>query len=405
MAHVNFKALSSGGYCLIDASSLSALADGIGTLRARLNPALAREIVGGDDWAHLREALEIVERWVVSGDMVVDCVAMASLQDHHIGRSYFWPDDTGAIAMLRRVSVLDSSDDETLEARVLSSLTKPVDALNDKRLAALQQAGGELEIATTFIPAEEAISAAHAAGQTSEALREAHPEVKWGTFGFGHDKRYGEVLQDAYDDVYLLARSHLGIERTLYYYEVASAAHIPLALHPNRRVESDLIGKACIDAYASAKAVLARSFEEPVRKELELLGQQVSARIPGLVTRIVLDAGARGCSLLESARAIRSSEPAKAFRSWLSEIQHGLAGGLPGQLEALGKLRKLNDVGVSWANELNVGSEVTYRRRRLNLSWLPRVGALLSALDSPSVRDPILWRKGYLMFMASWYEQ
>jgi len=77
-----------------------------------------------------------------------------------------------------------------------------------------------------------------------------------------------------------LARSNLGVERTLVYYETAAAAGIPLVLHPFRYEASKAIDAACCDAYLAVKEVLRTTFEGPIRSQLDSLGQTHTVAVP-----------------------------------------------------------------------------------------------------------------------------
>jgi len=96
---------------------------------------------------------------------------------------------------------------------------------------------------------------------------------------------------------------------------------------------------------------------------------------------------------------------AAAFPRWLSDMQTELAtNSAAGKLRALACLQELEKVSASWLAECDVHEQVTHQRRRLQLSWVPRIGALLSQLGDISVDDPILNRKGYLTFISMWYD-
>lgn len=153
------------------------------------------------------------------------------------------------------------------------------------------------------------------------------------------------------------------------------------------------------------KKVLRQAIEEPVRRQLESLGQSYDVAVPPLVSRLVQLAGEERISILEAAMKVKQSANAAAFRRWLSTIQANLAAGDPGgAIEALRLLKELERIAARWTDELDVKLGVTYKRRELRLSWVPRIGALLDLMDKPTVRDPILNRKSYLTFISWWFD-
>ena len=101
---------------------------------------------------------------------------------------------------------------------------------------------------------------------------------------------------------------------------------------------------------------------------------------------------------------MKDAKNARAFRKWLADIQVHLAEGTTGgKIEALRILDELKRVASLWTTHLDPTVGVTHKRRELRLSWVPRIGGLLDLLDKPTIRDPILNRKGYLTFVSSWY--
>ena len=201
-----------------------------------------------------------------------------------------------------------------------------------------------------------------------------------------------------------MARSHVGVERTLVYYETAAAAGVPLILHPDRYDEAAAIDVACCDAYRSVKEVLRTAFEDPLRSQLDSLGQTHSVALPPLVSKLVEVAGKGGISIIEAAVQIKDSKDAREFRKWLAEIQMHLAQGTTGgKVEALRMLDELRRVASSWITYLDTSVGVTHKRRELQFSWVPRIGGLLGLLEKPTIRDPILNRKGYPTFVSSWF--
>lgn len=116
-------------------------------------------------------------------------------------------------------------------------------------------------------------------------------------------------------------------------------------------------------------------------------------------------AGREGTSIIEAAAQIKESKNAQAFRRWLADIQIKLAeGSTASKLDALRMLGELKRVASLWSTHFDTKAGVTHKRRERRLSWIPRIGGLLDLLDKPTLRDPILNRKGYLTFVSSWFD-
>ncbi len=398
---IEFDALQSRQHGLIDASSIAELEDKATTLTSELNPHLADLILNNQDEFSLRESLSILERWIVIDNLIVDLVSLDTLQNGKAAHSFEIPEEQ---SLLRKI---DASNVRTFRQNAFVSHVKSalLEETHDPSLSKAHELMLELEISATFIPFDVVHECAELIRRTSQAIQEARPNVAWRNFAFGQEKRYGEVLGEFYGAAAFLARSHLGVERTLFYYEVAGAGGVPLLLHPSRNYEVREINQACRDAYQAVKLVLLRNFEEPIRAELENLGLTDEVDLPALTVRMVRLASENRTSILNAAKAIKDSPEAKSFRKWLAEIQENLNDAhWKGDLSALTALRELGNVATSWKNELDTRHGVTYKKRKFQLSWVPRIGALLALLESPTIRDPILNRKGYLTFVSSWYQ-
>ncbi len=386
---VPFGELQPGTHALTDASSLSTLARP--TLAAALSPSIAREILSDLDSYALAPSLNLLERWIVCDHLVADLIALDSLSASRSAiRSLRHSQSTDALgAHLKRQLLTPAADAESDDGHDLD----------------VKSIARKLSISFTLIPSEVFDSCMTILGRTSHAIKSARPDIPWNTFGFGVEKSYGELLVDFYGQAGFLRQSNLGVERTLVYYETAAAAGIPLILHPARYNEALAINHGCCDAYDAVKEVMLKTFEEPIRRQLESLGLSHDIVVPPLVSRLVELAGKDYTSILDAARRVRESANAAEFRKWLATIQLSLAQGTTaGKLEALRMLKELERVASGWVEELDVKSGVTYRRRELRLSWVPRIGALLDLMDKPTVRDPILNRKGYLTFISWWFD-
>lgn len=399
MQFVEYASLASGRYGLMDASSISALERHGATLTSTLNPGSAREILANPDEFSLSAPLLILERWIVLDHVCVDLVALDSLQDGSAARSFDWKPP-------ERLRLNREANVPAIRKEVfLSHLRKELlEAPRDSQQRQFNSLSDELSISATFVPTETVEMCLEIVSRTAHVIKEAHPEIAWGNFAFGVEKRYGEVLSKIYGRAAHLARSNLGVERTLFYYEAAGMIGAPVLLHPDRCYEGQAIKGACQDAFDAVKKVISRSFEEPVRSQLETLGLSHNIPLPPLAFRLVRLAGERSLSIVEAAKAIKESSEARAFRRWLNEVQQSLTEGtMDAKLHVLRLLRELERVASSWADELDVAHEVSYRRRRIELSKVPRIGAILMLLDGASIRDPILNQKGYLTFVSSWY--
>lgn len=394
---VPFHDLQPGAHALTDASSLSELKKHADTLTTKLNPSMARTILNDLDGFALEPSLSLLERWIVVDHLVVDLIAVDSLNA-----------SKGAVRSFRyepsELELLTFTGPKLSHHREEAFLDHVKRVWNDN-LAPLISVAADLSLAFTLIPPDVFETCMDILGRTSQAVQTAHPEVTWGKFGFGREKEYGEVLSKFYGGAAFLAHSHIGVERTLVYYETAAAAGVPLVLHPSRYAEAGAIDAACCDAYESVKAVLRTAFEEPIRRQLDSLGQTLTVAVPPLVSKLIEVAGRDGLSIIEAATQVKDTKNARAFRKWLADIQLHLAQGTTGgKVEALRMLDELRRVASLWTTYLDPTVGVTHKRRELRLSWVPRIGGLLDLLDKPSIRDPILNRKGYLSFVSSWFQ-
>jgi hypothetical protein len=393
---VAFHDLKPGTHAITDGGSVSELINNASMLSQKLDPSMARTILNDWEGFGLEPALGLLERWIIVDYLVADVVAVDSLNHSQ-----------GAVKSFRHEPstfyrpTLNSTDlARNREEAFLSHVTQ---VWNDN-LPSLMSVAAEISLSFTLIPPAIFKKCVQTLGRTSQAIKAAHPEVTWANFGFGLEKGYGEFLVDFYGDASFLARSNFGVERTLFYYEIAATAGVPLVLHPDRNDETWAIDAACCDAYGSVKEVLRTAFEDPIRKELESLGQTHTVAVPPLVAKLIQIAGREGVSIIEAAAQIKDSKNARAFRKWLTEIQLHLAQGTTGgKVEALRMLDELRRVASLWTTYLDTTVGVTHKRRELRFSWVPRIGALLDLLDKPTVRDPILNRKGYLTFISSWF--
>jgi hypothetical protein len=403
---VPFHELEPGVHALTDASSLASLASRASALTTKLDPRLAREILSDLDGFQLMPSLALLERWIVVEKIVVDAIALDSLNRNTSAVDTFRYEPSTLDAVLFPDTDWSQVRQDAFDEHVKRSIASAEWASgNGRDVVPVRQATDQLSLSYTIIPHHVFAKCMTLIGRTSKALQTSRPDVRWGSFGFGLDKKYGESLAKFYERASLLARSHLGVERTLVYYETAAAAGLPLILHPDRFAESTAIETACCDAYALVSETLRTAFEEPVRGELAALGQTHRITAPALVTKLVTIAGVDNLSILDAAKQVKASKHACAFRRWLAEIQIGITDGtLAGKLEALRMLTELKQTAQQWATHLDATVGVTHKRRELRLSWVPRIGGLLDLLDKRTFRDPILNRKGYLGFVSSWFE-
>ncbi len=395
---IQFHDLKPGEHALTDASSLLELKEHAHILTDKLNPAMAGTILSDVEGFGLGPSLNLLERWIVFDQLAADLVAVDSV---NLGRSAiksfrYEPSEVDRIT-------LNNEQLATLRDQAFRDYFKA--RLSSDELADFANATAELSIAITIIPPEVFAKCVDLMARTTQAIKAACPTIRWGNFGFGVDKTYGELLADFYDYGWSLSRSHLGVERTLVYYETAAAAGVPLVLHPSRYDAAQAIDLACSDAYTAVREIVRSTFEEPIRNKLESLGQIHSLALPPLASKIIWSAAKEGISIIEAASRIKQSKNAQAFRKWLAEVQMNLAeGSMQRKLQALRVLEELKRVSSSWSTQLDTREGVSHKRRELRLSWVPRIGCLLDLLDKPTLRDPILNRKGYLTFISSWFD-
>jgi hypothetical protein len=395
---VPFHDLQPGAHALTDASSVSSLKSHAEQLTTKLDPSLARLILNDPDGFGLEPSLSLLERWIVVDHLVVDLIAVDSLNT-----------SKGAVRTFRhepsKRTFLTVSEAELSRHREEEAFLEHVTRVWTADLPDLLSIAAEISLSFTLIPPTIFERCMDVLGRTSNAIKAAHPEVTWSEYGFGVNKGYGEFLTDFYGSAAFLARSNFGVERTLVYYETAAVAGVPLVLHPSRYEEAGAINTACNDAYMSVKEVLRKAFGEPIRSQLDSLGQTCALPLPPLVSKLVEAAGRDGVSIIEAAVQMKDAKNAREFRKWLAEIQTHLAQGtIGGKVEALRMLEELKRVAELWIKHLDATVGVTHKKRELKLSWVPRIGGLLGLLEKPTIRDPILNRKGYLTFISSWFQ-
>jgi hypothetical protein len=394
---VPFHDLQPSTHALTDASSVGSLKSHAEQLTTKLDPSLARLILNDPDGFGLEPSLSLLERWIVVDHLVVDLIAVDSLNA-----------SKGAVRTFRHepseLTFLNVSEAELSRQREETFL-EHVTRVWTADLPDFLSIAAEISLSFTLIPPTIFERCMDVLGRTSQAIKAAHPEVAWSEYGFGDDKGYGEFLTDFYGSAAFLARSNFDVERTLVYYETAAVAGVPLVLHPSRYEEAGAINTACYDAYMSVKEVLRKAFEEPIRSQLDSLGQTRAAPLPPLISKLVEAAGRDGVSIIEAAVQMKDAKNAREFRKWLAEIQTHLAQGtIGGKVEALRMLEELKRVAELWIKHLDATVDVTHKKRELKLSWVPRIGGLLELLEKPTIRDPILNRKGYLTFVSSWFK-
>lgn len=408
MSFIPFLNLAPNGYALTDASSLCDIASHTSTLTCNLTPPLARQVLGDLDRFGLRPSLSLLERWIVIDHLVADLVALDTATHGGAVESFHdvYPSrNREHLAYLPRRN--NSENKQTAFINHLKSRLLGSNAHSSKEsdLANIQALSKELSISFTAIPFEIFTRCINIVRRTSQVMQDTHPHSKWHNCGFGIEKKYGELLDEIYEGAGCLARSHFNVERTLVYYETAATAGIPLILHPNRYWEAEAISSACVCAYESVKKVLRETFEESIRSQLDSLGVSYDIELPPLVSRVVEFAGKENISIVEAAKQIKQSASAVAFRKWLAEIQMNLADNSKGgKIAALKMLQELKSVAKVWVAELDTKAEVSYKKRELRLSMVPRIGGLLQLLENRNFKDPIINQKGYLTFISWWFD-
>jgi hypothetical protein len=331
---VAFHDLKPGTHAITDGGSVSELSNNASMLSQKLNPSMARTILNDLDGFGLEPSLGLLERWIIVDYLVADVIAVDSLT-HSEGavRSFRYEPSAFEHRTFNRPELSRNREEAFLDH---------VKRVWNDNLAPLMSVAAEVSLSFTLIPPAIFERCADTVGRTSQAIKAAHPSVPWNSFGFGLEKEYGEFLVDFYGEASFLARSNFGVERTLFYYEIAAAAGVPLVLHPDRYDEAWAIDAACCDAYGSVKEVLRTAFEDPIRNQLDSLGQTHAVAVPALVSKLIQIAGKEGLSIIEAAAQMKDSKNARAFRKWLAEIQMHLAQGTTGgKVEVLRMLARI----------------------------------------------------------------
>jgi hypothetical protein len=175
-----------------------------------LNPKLAREILRNFDEFGLGPALSLLERWLVLDKVVVDVVAVASCHPKQDFIGNILRKQFDAAESVKSHSEIDWG---ARAAQLLRKALLEEPVRGDEWSDDVRKVTRQLSLAFTLFSTTTVDSCLRRLGRTSAAIRAAQPGVPWGTFGFGDYKSYGETV---YRNASELARSHLGVERTLF---------------------------------------------------------------------------------------------------------------------------------------------------------------------------------------------
>jgi hypothetical protein len=198
---IPFHDLQPGIHALTDASSVSLLKSKAETLSTKLNPSLARIILNDPDGFGLEPALNLLERWIIVDHLVVDLIAVDSLNALK-----------GAVRTFRHEPserTLLTVSESDLARRREEAFLEHVKRVWNEDLSTLMSIAAEISLSFTLIPPAVFERCMEVLGRTSQAIKSAHPEVTWAEFGFGVEKGYGEFLTDFYGAAAFLARSNL----------------------------------------------------------------------------------------------------------------------------------------------------------------------------------------------------
>lgn len=352
---VAFEKLDTRPCAIIDAASLGVLSKFSAALVEPITPpalsAIRRALATGDRWGMQQEArhlFDILERLIVYEFLAVDKAAADGQS------AYFLPSEL--IRMTTIPEAVYQATGEVLKAAVRSGSW------------AQQQAG-----------------------------REPHR--------ISEDERYLDRLQ-AFDPTQF-AYSNESAARALLYLELSHRANVPLVLHPRKRAWFKVISQALEqDALALVHKLVDGAAKAMVSDQLTEFLVSSTVMLPPLAEYLLRIAEQRRVSIAAAIEDVRASPEARSFRDWLWQIQKQLIeGDRPNLIAAARMLREVEEVTKEWTKSLDVRCGVKYERRQFSLESIPVIGPVFKLADrrTIAIKDPILNRKRYLVFISDWY--
>jgi len=356
---IDFKNIFNENNAFVDTSSLIEFSNIQNTLNCPLNDTIVRELkrtLNGNDEYGLRKIIPFVERWIVHDKFIYDEIALQCLE----------PEKRNKIVNLSK----------------------------------------QFPLFSTQIPNDIYRHSETIIMHTSHWLAKVDNKTEWNRFGFGVEKNYQDMRsKEAYSSI---SRSDLGVERTIFYYEVGAMCRLPIIFHPNRNLEIKAINSAMIDAYNIIKRELEDKFEKPIANKFLSEGLDINFNIPALFNYVLTISGNKNQSILQTMSDLKYSSEAIAFRKWLLEIQYYLSSeSMNHQMEGLKMVTELEKISTQWIESLDTKNGVLYQKRKLNLSKIPRIGSLFGlfdTFDTIEISDYILNKKEYLIFLSNWYD-
>lgn len=402
---IPFERIYESNCAIVDASSLAELSEVSSMLHSPLDARLAQMLtadIQGEDEYGLKNILPVLEYFVIRDFLVADFSAVDSIQtDGKIVKTALDRIMSKADIMVR-VGLVEFNKDHEL-FNYFSQKMFGGQKCKDTDKCKLLELSKVFPLRFTHIPIKMSDKVLRPIHQITHVLQQVNSEIPWGSYGFGEEKKYHDTRH--FFGGSGISRSHLGVERTLFYYEVGRSVGAPVIFHPSRNIEVAKINRTLVDAFHLIKRKLKEGFEIPIEIKSSDIGINLAIKQPALAMNIIRQAGARSISIAESLCEIRESKLANDFRKWLNQIQHSLLdSSISEKMNVMKLLKELEKTVEKWASELNVDSGVSFKRRKIDISKLPKVGVLLSILGEVSIKDPILNPKPYLTFISSWYK-
>lgn len=402
---IPFESIYDSDCAIVDANSLAELSKVSDNLHSTLNDRLALmltdDIQGKNEYG-LKDILPVLEYFVVRDFLVADFSAIDSIQT----------DGEIVKAAMNRIN------NSIPECAMVSTGLVDIDRLlfnyfsqkmlrekqnNDTDKCKLLEISKVFPLRFTHIPMKMSDNILRSIYRLTSVLEKVNSEICWRSYGHGEEKKYHDTR--AFFGGSQINRSHLGVERTLFYYELSRSLGVPIVFHPARNIEVLNINKTLIDAFHLIKRKLKEGFEIPIEIGASDIGINLAIKQPALAMYIIRQAGAHRISIVESLRKMRETKLAKEFRKWLNQIQHSLIdSSTSAKMNVMKLLRELEITVERWVSDLDINSGVCFKRRKIDISKLPKIGILLSIIGDVSIKDPILNPKAYLTFISSWYK-
>lgn len=251
------------------------------------------------------------------------------------------------------------------------------------------------------IPMNTRMTALKLVAKTSHSLMPINNAI---TQFYGPDKAAHDGLHNSDMLMPSFANSDDSIQRALYYLEISRIGSLPLVISD---AKTNLLKKLkeettrFIHEYLSQHALSSVSFYSSLDQQGASV---VSSELPPLQDLIVRRSLEQVQSPLSVAKEIKDSPPARAYREKLHELWLLRNADFASKQKAAVEVGNLADRITGFAADPS--SEIRYRRRKINLEFIPLIGPLLKATGAAEfdIKDPLITPAPKVdIFLSSWF--